>query len=80
MAAGGLFADENVTPKDHAEQFLNFGLDCLTELEDANLKLNANLHVRVGVNTGGTHLACFYVLINLFFYIIGNSINVSAIL
>ena len=78
MAAAGLFADENVTPKDHASQIIYFGLDCLVELEEVNIKLNANLQLRVGANTGGPLLAGVLGTDKPVFDIIGDPINVAA--
>lgn len=78
MAAAGLFADENVTPKDHAKQILGFGLDCLTVLDEVNIKLNANLMLRVGVNSGGPLLAGVLGTDKPVFDIIGDPINVAA--
>ena len=51
MAAAGLFSDETIEPKMYAQQILRFVIDCF-ELEDANIKLNANLLLRVRVNSG----------------------------
>ena len=78
MAATGLFADEKVSPKDHAEQILRFGIDCLTELDEVNIKLNANLQLRVGINSGGPLLAGVLGTDKPVFDIIGDPINVAA--
>ena len=78
MAAAGLFADEKTPPSAHAEEILRFGLDCLTELEDVNLKLNANLQLRVGINSGGPLLAGVLGTDKPVFDIIGDPINVAA--
>ena len=78
MAAAGLFSDESEPPKSHAEQILRFGLDCLTSLDDVNLKLNANLQLRVGINSGGPLLAGVLGTDKPVFDIIGDPINVAA--
>ena len=78
MAAAGLFADEKKPPSAHAEEILRLGLDCLTELEDVNLKLNANLQLRVGINSGGPLLAGVLGTDKPVFDIIGDPINVAA--
>ena len=78
MAAGGLFADEKVTQKDHALQILKFGLDCLVVLDEINIKLNALLQLRVGVNSGGPLLAGVLGTDKPVFDIIGDPINVAA--
>ncbi|OHS99621.1 Adenylate and Guanylate cyclase catalytic domain containing protein [Tritrichomonas foetus] len=77
MAAGGLF-NENVQPQVHAEQMVKFGLDCLQLIEEANLKLNANLSVRIGVNTGGPLIAGVLGSDRPTFDIIGDPINIAA--
>lgn len=78
MAAGGLFSDDEVPAKSHAEQVLNFGVDCLNELEDVNIKLNANLQLRVGINTSGPILAGVLGTDKPVFDIIGDPINIAA--
>ncbi|KAK8835915.1 hypothetical protein M9Y10_040294 [Tritrichomonas musculus] len=78
MAATGLFADDKVTPKDHAEQILKFGLECLNELDTVNIKLNANLQLRIGINSGGPILAGVLGTDKPVFDIIGDPINVAA--
>ena len=77
MAASGLFS-EDISPQEHAEQILKFGLDCLIELDDVNLKLNSNLQLRVGVNSGGPLLAGVLGTDKPVFDIIGDTINVAA--
>ncbi|KAK8841640.1 hypothetical protein M9Y10_026580 [Tritrichomonas musculus] len=78
MAAAGLFSDETVEPKMHAIQILRFGMDCLKELDDVNIKLNANLQLRVGINSGGPLLAGVLGTDKPVFDIIGDPINVAA--
>ena len=77
MYAGGLFTPEE-PPQNHAEQVLRFSLDCLTELDEINVKLNANLCVRIGVNSGGPLIAGVLGTDKPVFDIIGDPINVAA--
>jgi len=76
MAASGLFGD--VSPKDHASQIVKFALDVLQEFDDINLKLNANLSIRVGINTGGPILAGVLGSEKPVFDIIGDPINIAS--
>jgi PAS domain S-box-containing protein len=78
MAASGLFAGEDQPPNDHAIQIVNFGLDCIANLDDVNQVLNASLQVRVGVNSGGPVLAGVLGTDKPVFDIIGDTINVAA--
>lgn len=78
MAAAGLFGGEDMQPKDHATQTVKFGLECLSELDDVNVKLNANLQVRIGVNSGGPLLAGVLGTDKPVFDIIGDPINVAS--
>ena len=56
MAASGLFTPEE--PEiNHATQTVQFALDCLSCLEEANAQLRASLQVRIGINTGGPLIA-----------------------
>ncbi|OHS95954.1 Adenylate and Guanylate cyclase catalytic domain containing protein [Tritrichomonas foetus] len=77
MAASGLFATED-NPTEHATQTVRFGLDTITELEEINVKLNASLQVRVGVNTGGPLIAGVLGADKPLFDIIGDPINVAS--
>lgn len=77
MAATGLFAPDE-PPQTHAEQMLRFGLDCLCELDDVNVKLNSNLAVRIGVNSGGPILAGVLGTDKPVFDIISDTINVAS--
>ena len=77
MAAAGLFETED-NPKEHATQTMHFGLDCITSLEEVNLKLNANLQCRVGMNTSGPLIAGVLGTNKPVFDIIGDPINVAA--
>ena len=78
MAAAGLFAEEGTNPSQHAEQTVKFGLDCLQCIEDMNIKLDANLQLRIGVNSGGPLLAGVLGSDKPVFDIIGDPINVAA--
>ena len=77
MAAAGLFETED-NPKEHATQTMHFGLDCITSLEEVNLKLNASLQCRVGMNTSGPLIAGVLGTNKPVFDIIGDPINVAA--
>jgi len=77
MAAAGLFNPE-ANPVQHAEQTIRFGLDVIQELEEINVKLNSNLAVRIGVNTGGPIICGVLGTDKPVFDIIGDPINVAA--
>lgn len=77
MAAAGLFNPEE-KPQTHAEQTVRFALDCLAELETVNVKLNANLCVRIGINSGGPLLAGVLGTDKPVFDIIGDPINLAS--
>jgi len=77
MCAAGLFTP-NEPPSHHAEQIIKFGLDALLQLEEINIKLNANLNVRIGVNTGGPLIAGVLGTDKPVFDIIGDPINVAS--
>ena len=78
MAAGGLFAPADQNPKEHAEQVVRFGIDCQHDLEEINVKLNASLSVRIGINTGGPIIAGVLGTDRPVFDIIGDPINVAS--
>ena len=76
MCAAGLFSmDSN---SNHAEQMIRFGLEALQHLEDINVKLNSNLSIRIGVNSGGPIIAGVLGTDKPVFDIIGDTINVSS--
>ncbi|OHT07667.1 Adenylate and Guanylate cyclase catalytic domain containing protein [Tritrichomonas foetus] len=77
MCAGGLFSPDE-PPVNHAEQMLRFGLEALQVLDDTNVKLNAVLNVRIGVNTGGPLIAGVLGTDKPVFDIIGDTINVAS--
>ncbi|OHS95919.1 Adenylate and Guanylate cyclase catalytic domain containing protein [Tritrichomonas foetus] len=77
MAAAGLFT-EGKEPENHANQAVKFGIDALNSLEDANVKLDASLMVRIGINTGGPIIAGVLGTDKPVFDIIGDTINVAS--
>jgi class 3 adenylate cyclase len=77
MAAANLFTP-NESAEKHAGQTVQFGLDCLASLEEVNGELDANLAVRIGVNTDGPLIAGVLGTDKPVFDIIGDPINVSA--
>ncbi|OHT16587.1 Adenylate and Guanylate cyclase catalytic domain containing protein [Tritrichomonas foetus] len=77
MCAGGLFTPDE-PPSSHAEQMLHFALDAVQILEETNVKLNAVLNVRIGVNTGGPLIAGVLGTDRPTFDIIGDPINVAS--
>jgi len=77
MCASGLFSSEDQNAN-HAEQIIRFGLDALQQLEETNIKLNANLNVRIGVNSGGPLIAGVLGTDKPVFDIIGDPINVAS--
>jgi len=76
MAASGLFCD--VSGKQHAEQIVRFAIDILQELEVINVRLNASINVRIGINSGGPIIAGVLGTDKPIFDIIGDPINVAA--
>lgn len=52
LAAAGLFSP-NVPPEKHANQVIQFGLEVLNAMEALNIQMDANLQIRIGVNTDG---------------------------
>jgi PAS domain S-box-containing protein len=77
MCGAGLFSPDE-EPKNHCEQMIRFAMDCLTALEEVNLKLDANLAVRIGINTGGPIIAGVLGTDKPVFDIIGDPINIAA--
>jgi PAS domain S-box-containing protein len=77
MCGAGLFSP-NVDPKVHAEQMVRFALDALQVIEETNLKLDSNLSVRIGINTGGPIIAGVLGTDKPVFDIIGDPINIAA--
>jgi class 3 adenylate cyclase len=77
MCGAGLFSP-NEEPKNHAEQMVRFALDALQVLDETNVKLDSNLSVRIGVNTGGPIIAGVLGTDKPVFDIIGDPINIAA--
>lgn len=77
MAACGLFMHED-QPEAHAEEAVLFCFDVLKELEEINKKLDSNLQIRIGVNTGGPLHAGVLGMDKPAFDIIGDPINIAA--
>jgi class 3 adenylate cyclase len=76
MAARLFNPDEE--PAAHANQVVQFALECLAGLEDLHQQLNASLQIRVGVNTDGPLIAGVFRTDKPLFDIIGDPINVVA--
>jgi len=76
MAAAGLFGE--VSGKYHAEQMIRFAIDTLQQLESLNVKMNSNINVRIGINTGGPIIAGVLGSDKPVFDIIGDPINVAS--
>jgi class 3 adenylate cyclase len=76
MCAAGLF--DYAHPQEAAEQIVLYALECLDCLGDQNLKLDTELRVRIGINTGGPIIAGLLGTTNRTFDIIGDAINVAA--
>jgi PAS domain S-box-containing protein len=77
MAAAGLF-NPDIDPAKHANQVVQFAIECLDAIEELNEQLNASLEVRVGVNTGGPLIAGVLGTDKPLFDIIGDPINIAA--
>ncbi|OHT03229.1 hypothetical protein TRFO_29489 [Tritrichomonas foetus] len=78
MCAGGLFDENDNQQEKRACEIINFGIDSLQAINDQNMKMNTNLNVRIGVNTGGPIIAGVLGTDKLQFDIIGDAINVAA--
>ncbi|KAK8840943.1 hypothetical protein M9Y10_027775 [Tritrichomonas musculus] len=77
MAACGLFETDD-EPKNHAKQCVEFALRVLNILDDANIKLNVTLRIRIGINSDGPIIAGVLGTENRVFDIIGDTINVAS--
>ncbi|OHS96426.1 Adenylate and Guanylate cyclase catalytic domain containing protein [Tritrichomonas foetus] len=77
MAAAGLFTPHE-PPVNHAQQTIQFGLDCLVALDEANAQLDSSLMVRIGINTDGPLIAGVLGTDKPVFDIIGDPINVAS--
>jgi len=76
MAASGLFSE--LSHKESSEELVKFGIDAISEMDDINIKLNTNLSVRIGINSGGPILAGVLGTDKPLFDIIGDPINVAS--
>ncbi|EAY19483.1 Adenylate and Guanylate cyclase catalytic domain containing protein [Trichomonas vaginalis G3] len=77
MAAAGLFGTD-IAPEKHASQMVNFALESLTALDEANNMFNSNLMTRIGINTNGPLIAGVLGTDKPVFDIIGDPINVAS--
>jgi class 3 adenylate cyclase len=77
MVGSGLFTPGE-DPKNHAEQTLRFALEALQALDEINVKLDSNLSIRIGINTGGPIIAGVLGTDKPVFDIIGDPINIAA--
>ena len=77
MVAAGLFNAE-MPPSIHATEMLSFTIDGLLSLDDINHSLDANLSVRIGINTGGPIIAGVLGTDKPLFDIIGDPINMAS--
>ncbi|KAH0786920.1 Adenylate and Guanylate cyclase catalytic domain containing protein [Histomonas meleagridis] len=75
MAAGGIF--DNNPPKIAATEMVKFGIDSINALLALNVKLNQNLRMRVGINTGGPIIAGVLGIDRPTFEILGPAINMA---
>ncbi|EAX97604.1 Adenylate and Guanylate cyclase catalytic domain containing protein [Trichomonas vaginalis G3] len=77
MAAAGLFQTEE-DKYNHAEDAVRCCLRVQKAMEEINMKLNASLEVRIGVNSGGPLIGGVLGTDKPTFDIIGDTINVAA--
>ena len=56
MAAGGIFTEIN-QPVRHAKESVDFCLKAIKIINNINQRLNENLQIRIGINTGGPIVA-----------------------
>ncbi|EAX90243.1 Adenylate and Guanylate cyclase catalytic domain containing protein [Trichomonas vaginalis G3] len=77
MAAAGLFNDNPEDTK-HAEEAVRCCIQCQKAMEEINMKLNASLEIRIGVNSGGPLIGGVLGSDKPTFDIIGDPINVAA--
>lgn len=76
MAASGLFETEPTTK--HAEDAVRCCIQCQKSMEEINMRLNASLEIRIGVNSGGPLIGGVLGSDKPTFDIIGDPINVAA--
>lgn len=77
MCASGLFSP-NEPPSSHAEQLVQFGLDCIHSIEEVNNQMSIDLSVRCGINSGGPIMAGVMGNDKPTFDIISDTINIAA--
>ena len=77
MAAAGLFNPDD-PPKEHAIQMIQFAIQALAAIDYLNEQLNADLQVRIGINTNGPLIAGVLGTDRPLFDIIGDPINVAS--
>jgi class 3 adenylate cyclase len=76
MYAAGLF--DNCDPEVSTTDVVLYAIECLQCIEDQNTKMDINLSVRIGVNTGGPIIAGVLGSDSPAFDIIGDAINVAS--
>jgi class 3 adenylate cyclase len=76
MMMSGLFSPD-IDAREHAEQTIRFCLDALTAIEDFNQRRDANLGLRIGVNTGGPLMMGVLEGDCPVFEVVGDPINVA---
>lgn len=78
MAASGLFEDSRGLANKHAEDAVKCCCEIQKSMETINNKLDSNLEVRIGVNSGGPLIGGVLGSDKPAFDIIGDAINVAA--
>ncbi|OHT10600.1 Adenylate and Guanylate cyclase catalytic domain containing protein [Tritrichomonas foetus] len=76
MAAGGIFMVVN-QPNVHAKDVVDFGLDAIESLQSINEKIQQDLKIRVGINSGGPIVAGVLGTEKPTFEILGPTINMA---
>jgi PAS domain S-box-containing protein len=76
MCAAGLF--DNCDPEVSATEVVLYAIECLQCIEDQNTKMDINLSVRIGINTGGPIIAGVLGSDSPAFDIIGDAINIAS--
>jgi class 3 adenylate cyclase len=76
MASGSIFTEQN-QPVTHATEAINFGLKAIECLKQINKKMNQNLQIRVGINTGGPIVGGIMGTSKPVFEILGSTINIA---
>lgn len=76
QAAAGLF-NPDIEPEKHANQTIQFAQHVLYTIEEINIALNANLQIRIGINTDGPIICGVLGIEQPLFDIIGAPISVA---